>query len=426
MLLSILRSLPQNPLRRKWTPLSFTNPKYGIVLPHQKIEEETIPGYVASRYYPTRIGEVLKDRYQVIGKLGFGLTSTVWLARDMDYRTYVTLKIFVDSASMGKNIDDELQIYERIQNSSKFTGIWPWRHPGRDAIRSLVDCFDIDGDGAEHKHRCLVHPPLFESVWDFLHRNPIQRLPAPILAVTLKRLFQALDYLHSECRVIHTDLSATNILFTYMDDTSYKQLEQEELHSPSPRKEIDGKRSIYLSRELQFQPDKMGAPVLVDFGSAVPGDMQHTEDVQPNQYRAPEVILEIPWSYEIDIWNAGCMIWNIFQGGSAFSGHDAEFNSYRSRAHLADMINLLGPPPASLLSRGRRAGKFFTESGEFRDKWLLKGITPLEERQTGLDGDREDKELFLRFMRKMLRWEPGERATAGELVGDEWVVKHSS
>jgi hypothetical protein len=29
----------------------------------QAIEEETIPGYVAGRYYPTRIGEMLKDRY---------------------------------------------------------------------------------------------------------------------------------------------------------------------------------------------------------------------------------------------------------------------------------------------------------------------------------------------------------------------------
>lgn len=82
MLSSISRFMPQ--LRRKWTPLNFSNPNFVRIPITQAIEEETIPGYVAARYYPTRIGEVLKDRYQVMGKLGFGASSTVWLARDME------------------------------------------------------------------------------------------------------------------------------------------------------------------------------------------------------------------------------------------------------------------------------------------------------------------------------------------------------
>jgi hypothetical protein len=71
-----------NSLHRSWKPLVF--PKAGVSsLPaDQKFEEETIPGYIASRYYPVRIGELLQTRYQVVGKLGFGVTSTVWLARD--------------------------------------------------------------------------------------------------------------------------------------------------------------------------------------------------------------------------------------------------------------------------------------------------------------------------------------------------------
>lgn len=55
-------------------------------------------------------------------------------------------------------------------------------------------------------------------------------------------------------------------------------------------------------------PKRLGAPVLCDFGSAVPGDQIHREDIQPGIYRAPEVILEAPWSYGVDIWNAGCMV----------------------------------------------------------------------------------------------------------------------
>jgi hypothetical protein len=78
---SLLRSLPR--LGRTWKPLNFSNPNFVRVPASHKIEEETIPGYTASRYYPTRIGEIFKDRYQIVGKLGFGTSATVWLARDM-------------------------------------------------------------------------------------------------------------------------------------------------------------------------------------------------------------------------------------------------------------------------------------------------------------------------------------------------------
>lgn len=82
MLTSFLQSLPR--LGRRWTPLNFTNPNFIRISTSQAIEEETIPGYIAGRYYPTRIGEILKGRYQIVGKLGFGASSTVWLARDME------------------------------------------------------------------------------------------------------------------------------------------------------------------------------------------------------------------------------------------------------------------------------------------------------------------------------------------------------
>lgn len=44
------------------------------------------------------------------------------------------------------------------------------------------------------------------------------------------------------------------------------------------------------------------------FGSAVPGDVEYSEDIQPSIYRAPEAILGAPWSYSADIWNVGCMV----------------------------------------------------------------------------------------------------------------------
>lgn len=64
------------PTRTKMETSQLTNLNFTRISTSQVIEEETIPGYNAGRYYPTRIGEILKDRYQVVGKLGFGASST--------------------------------------------------------------------------------------------------------------------------------------------------------------------------------------------------------------------------------------------------------------------------------------------------------------------------------------------------------------
>ena len=127
------------------------------------------------------------------------------------------------------------------------------------------------------------------------------------MAFLLKRLFLALDFLHRECHIAHTDIKEDNILLP-ADSSVLAQFEKQELEEPSPKKELDG-GVVYLSREMGT-PKSFGAPVLCDFGSAVPLDdgLEHREDIQPDIYRAPEVILDIPWSYSVDIWNVGCMV----------------------------------------------------------------------------------------------------------------------
>ncbi|KAI1354392.1 serine threonine protein kinase, CMGC group [Xylaria sp. FL0043] len=394
---------------RSWKPIVFSNSNFPRIPSDERIEEETLPDYRPSRYYPVHVGEVLRDRYQVVGKLGFGATSTVWLARDLSGRRHVALKLFVNSESMGRQLDNELNTYKRMKERGS------GNHPGRAVVRELLDSFDIEGPDGQH--RCLVHPPLFESVLTFLRRNPVERLPAPILAVVLHRLFLALDFLHRECAIIHTDIKADNIMFGIADDSVFSDFEQQEQRDPSPRKVLDD-RTIYISRELDM-PKRLGAPVLCDFGSAVFGDEEHQEDVQPNVYRAPEVILRAPWSYKIDIWNAGCMVWDLFEGGHLFTGQDPELHTYRSRAHLSEMVALLGQPPQQLLNRGRLTSKFFSDKGEFCGGISLPAPISLEEIETNLKG--HDKESFLRMMRMMLQWEPNLRSSARELAESEWL-----
>lgn len=49
----------------------------------EKIEEETYSSYTNDLYYPAKIGQVLHLQYQVVGKLGYDTTSTVWMCRDL-------------------------------------------------------------------------------------------------------------------------------------------------------------------------------------------------------------------------------------------------------------------------------------------------------------------------------------------------------
>ena len=226
-------------------------------------------------------------------------------------------------------------------------------------------------------------------------------------------------------------------MFEIVDESILGEFERSELQGPSPRKEQDG-RCVYTSRELGM-PKKVGAPALCEFASTVTGGTEHVEDVQPNIYRALEVILEIPWTYSVDIWNVGCMVRRrlihgcedinhvadpgYFKGGHLSMGQDPEFKTYRSRAHLAEMISLLGPPPPppDFVARGWLGQKFFSAEGKFLEEDIIPKKTILEERETTLEA--EDKADFLRFVRRMLQWEPGKRGSARSLAEDDWIQR---
>lgn len=72
-------------------PRAFQSTGFEVIDPSQLVEDERLPFYNRDHYYPMRIGEVLKDRYQVVAKLGYGASSTVWLSG-----TPSILLIFID------------------------------------------------------------------------------------------------------------------------------------------------------------------------------------------------------------------------------------------------------------------------------------------------------------------------------------------
>ena len=95
------------------------------------------------------------------------------------------------------------------------------------------------------------------------------------------------------------------------DDTIFRTFEEEEAARPSLRK-VDGDRIIYATRQVDI-PESPSRAVLCDFGDAHFGEEAYIGEVMPDLYRAPEIVLGIPWNEKIDIWSVGLMVSRIMR-----------------------------------------------------------------------------------------------------------------
>jgi serine/threonine-protein kinase SRPK3 len=132
----------------------------------------------------------------------------------------------------------------------------------------------------------------------------------------------------------------------------------------------------------------------------------------------------------------GAQIWDLYENKHLFYGIDPTERRYLTRAHLAELVTMLGPPPIDMLERGARSTDFFDGEGEnallrycvkltevLSGNWIAEidvpqGLT-LETSEENLHG--EKKEEFLQFVRCMLQWRPEDRLTAKELLEHPWM-----
>lgn len=78
---------PQQTSESTPSPAPQQTSKFIVLDNTQVFEEEQFEWYTPTQFYSVRIEEVFNDRYQVIGKLGYGAYSTVWLCRDLKYKS---------------------------------------------------------------------------------------------------------------------------------------------------------------------------------------------------------------------------------------------------------------------------------------------------------------------------------------------------
>ncbi|OJI83058.1 hypothetical protein ASPTUDRAFT_57031 [Aspergillus tubingensis CBS 134.48] len=360
----------------------------------EEVEEETLPTYDVKKYYPVRLGEVLDGRYQVVAKLGYDVTSTVWLGRDLSDSKHVALKIYVSGTMKSSN---EIAVYERINTVET-------DHAGKNLIRQLWDHFFLEGPHG--RHMCLVHQPLGLSVDQFLYFFPGRVMNLDALKPCLRQVLGIVDFLHTEAKVIHTGKILRN----------FSDLEDAEIEAPSPRKILGPERTIYTSHIVI--PGN-GLPLLSDFGEARFSDEEHDEDIMPNLYRAPEVVLKMNWNSKVDVWSIALMAWDMVCTRTLFDGRNSD-GIFDDRVHLAEMVAIMGPPPTDFIKRSKVGSVFWDEDGKWKELAPVPSMT-LEERAADIQGP--DKEAFLDLMRRALTWDPRDRPAAGELIFDEWLMK---
>ncbi|KUJ06460.1 CMGC protein kinase [Mollisia scopiformis] len=389
------------------------------------LEEERLPGYNYKNFYPVNPGDVFNKRYKMISKLGWGTSSTVWLAQDNTRRAlweskrYVAVKVGVCG-----HMDEDAATHER--NLSRYLGANP-SHFGFNFVRVVQDSFKLAGPYGSHT--CLVYEPMREPLNIFQRRFADGKVSPAALQVFIQLLLEALDYLHSECEIIHTDLKMDNILMSFENPSVLEEYVNQQAANPMPRKVIDG-RTIYLSHnDFGLLQSFRLLPKITDLGLAQPGDTWETLrfPIQPPMYHAPE--------------NLGVLVWNMMEGKDLFQNFRTDQGDYDTRRHLGEMIALLGPPPKELLDRERAWGSVKWDGVLGRDGkpcptarqyfggpflmmvFLYEDLIPknvtLEGTVAAFQGD--EKQLFLNFVKNMLQWVPEHRKSAKELLQDPWL-----
>jgi dual specificity tyrosine-phosphorylation-regulated kinase 2/3/4 len=93
---------------------------------------------------------------------------------------------------------------------------------------------------------------------------------------------------------------------------------------------------------------------IVDFGVSTKIEEQIYTYVQSRFYRAPEIVLGIPYNAGIDMWSLGCILYELYVGYPLFPGED-------EKDHMALMMEVKGIPPRSVLARSSRRKVFFDD-----------------------------------------------------------------
>ncbi|XP_056591063.1 SRSF protein kinase 1b isoform X2 [Triplophysa dalaica] len=166
-------------------------------------EQEDPNDYCKGGYHHVKIGDLFNGRYHVIRKLGWGHFSTVWLAWDIQGKRFVAMKVVKSAEHYTETALDEIKLLRSVRNTDQ-------NDPSREKVVQLLDDFKISGVNGTHV--CMVFEVLGHHLLKWIIKSNYQGLPLPCVKSIIRQVLQGLDYLHTKCKIIHTDIKPENIL----------------------------------------------------------------------------------------------------------------------------------------------------------------------------------------------------------------------
>ena len=336
--------------------------------------------YRPGGYHPVILGDVIRDRYRIIRKLGYGSFSTVWLAVDLSLNCFAALKVAVASSGKEETVDRSLALYKSLPQAAS-------RH-----IVSFRDSFEVLGPNG--RHTCLVMDPMGPHIRFLMIRRPEfedrtlepwdrrPRFPKPLARQVLRDALLGLRVLH-QYGIVHGDLHPGNILATIPPLGEPASVEQKLRQLPSEGKPLirhDGKVDPWappyllepapLQDLVSFELDPVVK--LADLGAAFLEPYSPAKLVTPVALRAPEAILrdaQVPVGKGIDVWAFGCLVFELLTGSTLFVGlegldGDEMADEMTNDEHLIQFSEILGPLPGGFAARWRRRDRYYDEDGK--------------------------------------------------------------
>ncbi|XP_043987379.1 SRSF protein kinase 3 isoform X2 [Gambusia affinis] len=180
-------------------------------------EQEDPSDYCKGGYYPVKIGDLFNGRYHVVRKLGWGHFSTVWLCWDLQKKRFVAMKVVKSAPHYTETALDEIKLLRCVRDSDPSDSY-------RETIVQLIDDFKISGINGVHV--CMVLEVLGHQLLKWIIKSNYMGLPLVCVKTIIRQVLQGLDYLHTKCKIIHTDIKPENILLV-VDDVYVRRLAAE-------------------------------------------------------------------------------------------------------------------------------------------------------------------------------------------------------
>jgi serine/threonine protein kinase len=155
--------------------------------------------------------------------------------------------------------------------------------------------------------------------------------------------------------------------------------------------------------------------LITDFGTAYYTHAKCPDEVQDRLVRAPEVILDVEYGKECDIWSLGCITFKMLTGFDLFDAWDDEI-CHRDTQHLFLIEKLLCPIPIDLIERSKRGKILYDEKRGTPDRpYHLRHVDefdplPVNERlMTQFKFSHEDADTWSKFLLFLLEVDPLKR-----------------